>query len=60
VIICHGLGDKSNGFVNVAKRLSAAMPYAKFVLPTATRRKVTMNEGMEMPLWYGIVVLTGG
>ncbi len=49
VIICNGLGDRSDGFVYVTERLLAAMPYAKFVLPTAPTRKVTMNGGMEMP-----------
>ena len=57
VIICHGLGDTSDGFVDVAAHLSSAMPHAKFVLPTAPTRKVTMNMGMEMSSWYDIVGL---
>jgi predicted esterase len=57
VIICHGLGDTSDGFVDVAERLSAALPYAKFVLPTAPTRRVTMNGGVEMRSWYDIVGL---
>ncbi len=48
VIIFNSLGDRSDGIVDVAKRLLAAVPYAKFFLPTAPMRKVTMNGGMEM------------
>ncbi|KAL3777324.1 hypothetical protein ACHAW5_005960 [Stephanodiscus triporus] len=57
VIICHGLGDTADGFVDVAARLSSSLPYAKFVLPTAPTRRVTMNMGMAMPSWYDIVGL---
>jgi predicted esterase len=57
MIICHGLDDTSDNFFNVAKCLLATVPYAKFILPTAPMRKVTMNGGMEMPSWYGIIGL---
>eukprot|EP00574_Skeletonema_japonicum_P005392 CAMPEP_0201724666 /NCGR_PEP_ID=MMETSP0593-20130828/8349_1 /ASSEMBLY_ACC=CAM_ASM_000672 /TAXON_ID=267983 /ORGANISM="Skeletonema japonicum, Strain CCMP2506" /LENGTH=285 /DNA_ID=CAMNT_0048215967 /DNA_START=85 /DNA_END=942 /DNA_ORIENTATION=- len=57
VIICHGLGDSSEGFVDVAEHLATQMPYAKFILPTAKTQKVTMNMGMAMPSWYDIVGL---
>mmetsp|Transcript_7104 Transcript_7104/g.13235 ORF Transcript_7104/g.13235 Transcript_7104/m.13235 type:complete len:283 (+) Transcript_7104:161-1009(+) len=57
VIICHGLGDTSEGFYDVAQRLSSKLPHAKFVLPTAPTQKVTMNMGMAMPSWYDIVGL---
>jgi hypothetical protein len=57
VIICHSLGETSDGFFEVAKRLLAAVPYSKFVLPTDPTKKVTKNRGMEIPLWYGIVGL---
>lgn len=57
IIICHGLGDSSEGFVDVAQHLSAKLPYAKFILPTAPTQKVTMNMGMAMPSWYDIVGL---
>lgn len=55
VIICHGLGDSAEGFVDVAEQLATVMPYCKFVLPTAASRPVTMNMGMAMPAWYDIV-----
>lgn len=57
VIICHGLGDSSEGFADVAEHLSSQMPYVKFILPTAPTQKVTMNMGMAMPSWYDIVGL---
>lgn len=57
VIICHGLGDTAEGFVDIAERFAAQMPHIKFVLPTAPSQPVTMNMGMAMPSWYDIVGL---
>lgn len=57
VVICHGLGDSAEGFADVAEQLATAMPYCKFVLPTAPTQPVTMNMGMPMPSWYDIVGL---
>mmetsp|Transcript_21358 Transcript_21358/g.47696 ORF Transcript_21358/g.47696 Transcript_21358/m.47696 type:complete len:357 (-) Transcript_21358:603-1673(-) len=57
VVICHGLGDSAEGFVDVAEHLSAALPHVKFILPTAPTQPVTMNMGMPMPSWYDIVGL---
>lgn len=57
VVICHGLGDSSEGFSDVAEHLSSQLPYAKFILPTAPTQKVTMNMGMAMPSWYDIIGL---
>ncbi|KAL7434922.1 hypothetical protein ACHAXH_006036 [Discostella pseudostelligera] len=57
IIICHGLGDTAEGFVDVAEQLSSQLPYAKFILPTAPTQRVTMNMGMAMPSWYDIVGL---
>lgn len=57
IIICHGLGDTAEGFVDVAEQLAKQLPYAKFILPTAPTQKVTMNMGMAMPSWYDIVGL---
>lgn len=54
VIICHGLGDTAEGFVDLAERLAAQMPYIKFVLPTAPIQPVTMNMGISMNSWYDI------
>jgi lysophospholipase-2 len=57
IIICHGLGDTAEGFVDVAEQFSSALPHIKFILPTAPTQKVTMNMGMAMPSWYDIVGL---
>jgi lysophospholipase II len=37
--------------------LGKAMPYIKFILPTAPTQPVTMNMGMPMPSWYDITGL---
>lgn len=57
VVICHGLGDSAEGFVDVAEHLAAQIPYLKFILPTAPTQPVTMNMGMPMPSWYDITGL---
>lgn len=57
IIICHGLGDTAEGFVDVAEQFASALPHIKFILPTAPTQKVTMNMGMAMPSWYDIVGL---
>lgn len=57
VVICHGLGDTGEGFVDVAENLASQMPYLKFILPTAPTQPVTMNMGMPMPSWYDITGL---
>jgi lysophospholipase-2 len=57
VVICHGLGDSAEGFVDVAEHLATQMPHLKFILPTAPTQPVTMNMGMPMPSWYDITGL---
>mmetsp|Transcript_13449 Transcript_13449/g.28428 ORF Transcript_13449/g.28428 Transcript_13449/m.28428 type:complete len:310 (+) Transcript_13449:32-961(+) len=57
IVIIHGLGDSAEGFEDVAEHIASKIPYAKFILPTAPMRKVTMNMGMFMPSWYDIVGL---
>ncbi|KNC83829.1 hypothetical protein SARC_03936 [Sphaeroforma arctica JP610] len=57
IVITHGLGDSSEGFVDVAEHLAKLLPYAKFVLPTAPTQPVTLNMGMRMASWYDIVGL---
>lgn len=57
IILCHGLGDTSDGWVDTAEHLASQLPYVKFILPTAPTRKVTMNMGMQMPSWYDITGL---
>lgn len=57
VIILHGLGDTSQGFLDVAEHLASQLPHVKFILPTAPTQPVTMNMGMSMPSWYDITGL---
>lgn len=57
VVICHGLGDTAEGFVDVAQHLATELPHLKFILPTAPTQPVTMNGGMPMPSWYDITGL---
>lgn len=57
VILCHGLGDTSDGWIDVACQLSSSLSHVKFVLPTAPRRRVTMNMGAVMNSWYDIIGL---
>lgn len=57
VVICHGLGDSAEGFVDMAENLASQMPHLKFILPTAPTQPVTMNMGMPMPSWYDITGL---
>lgn len=57
VVILHGLGDTSQGFLDVAQHLATRLPHVKFVLPTAPTQPVTMNMGMPMPSWYDITGL---
>lgn len=54
LVICHGLGDTSDGFDDVAEHLARKLPYMKIILPTAPTQPVTMNMGMSMPSWYDI------
>ena len=53
-----GLGDSAEGFSDIAEKLNAAMPYVKFLVPTAGKRPVTISGGMSMNAWYDITGLT--
>ncbi|KAL7468102.1 hypothetical protein ACHAXS_008331 [Conticribra weissflogii] len=57
VILCHGLGDTAEGWLDPAQYLSKQLPHVKFVLPTAPTQPVTLNMGFAMPSWYDIVGL---
>ena len=50
----HGLGDTADGWLDVATMLRGTVPHAKWVLPTAPTRPITLNSGMPMPGWYDI------
>ena len=54
VFLMHGLGDTAAGWADVAQMLSPALPFAKFILPTAATQPVSLNGGMPMPSWYDI------
>ena len=57
VFMLHGLGDTAAGWTDVAFMLRDAVPHAKWVLPTAPTRPITLNGGMPMPGWYDITSL---
>ena len=56
--MCSGLGDNGDGFSEIAQNLNRAMPYVKFIVPTAGQRPVTVSGGMTMNAWYDITGLT--
>ena len=56
VIWLHGLGADGHDFEAVVPELVRRGERAlRFVLPHATRRRVTINNGMSMRAWYDIV-----
>lgn len=57
VVVMHGLGDSSQGWLDVAAMWAKAFPSARFVLPTAPVRPITLNGGMRMTGWYDIASL---
>jgi lysophospholipase-2 len=57
VVLCHGLGDTANGWVEPTQYLANQLPHVKWILPTAPTQPVTLNMGMAMPSWYDIVGL---
>jgi phospholipase/carboxylesterase len=58
VIWLHGLGADGNDFVPVVKVLN--LPHVRFILPHASFKKVTANNGYEMRAWYDIFSFTPG
>lgn len=42
------------GWEDVAYQLRSALPYARFILPTAPTRPISCNGGYQMPGWYDI------
>ena len=56
VIWLHGLGADGHDFVPVINLLKLAN--VRFILPHATKRKITRNNGFEMPAWYDVYGLT--
>lgn len=58
VIWMHGLGADGHDFAPVAKMLN--LPHVRFILPHASHKKVTANNGYEMRAWYDIFSFTPG
>lgn len=58
IILMHGLGDSGDGWLDAAQEISKALPYVKFILPTAPNIPVTLNGGARMNAWYDITGLT--
>ena len=52
VVFLHGLGDTGEGWSHCG--VEQALPYAKFVYPTAPVRPISLNMGMPMPGWFDI------
>eukprot|EP00968_Pinguiococcus_pyrenoidosus_P026477 scaffold7092_cov262-Pinguiococcus_pyrenoidosus.AAC.37 len=57
VLLLHGLGDSAEGIRGIVPLMAKAVPHARFVLPTAPIRPITMNGGFPMTGWYDIVGL---
>ena len=57
LIFMHGLGGKGDDMSWMAEHLSRALPETRFIFPTAPRRPITVNGGMEMNAWYDIASL---
>ncbi|KAI0032880.1 lysophospholipase I [Vararia minispora EC-137] len=57
VIFIHGLGDSGYGWLPVAEMYAADPDFdsVKWVLPHASRRPVTANNGYTMPAWFDIL-----
>ncbi|MFH4238430.1 carboxylesterase, partial [Acinetobacter baumannii] len=58
VIWLHGLGADRYDFLPVAEARQASLTTARFVLPQAPTRAVTVNGGYEMPSWYDIKAMS--
>ncbi|MES1911706.1 MAG: hypothetical protein MHM6MM_004099 [Cercozoa sp. M6MM] len=55
VIFLHGLGDTAAGWASeLAQIQKQALPWVKFILPTAPIRRVTLNGGFPMTAWHDI------
>ena len=58
VIWLHGLGADRYDFLPVAEALQQRLHGARFVLPQAPTRPVTINGGWSMPSWYDILAMS--
>ena len=46
LIFLHGLGDTSEGFVDLFLQIEVISPSTRIVLPTAPTRPITINGGL--------------
>lgn len=58
IIWLHGLGADRYDFLPVAEALQQKLHSARFVLPQAPTRPVTINGGWSMPSWYDILAMS--
>ncbi|MFG0670077.1 alpha/beta hydrolase [Pseudomonas sp. xss_1] len=58
VIWLHGLGADRYDFLPVAEFTQQHLLTARFVMPQAPTRPVTINGGYAMPSWYDIKAMT--
>lgn len=58
MIWLHGLGASHHDFLPVVPEL--ALPYLRFVFPSAPVRPLTIRYGIRLPAWYDILSLSGG
>ncbi len=55
VTLSHGLGDSCDGWVDVARDYAGRLKHVLFLVPTAPKRRITINGGQAMNGWYDIV-----
>ena len=58
VIWLHGLGADRYDFLPLAEFMQQHLLTARFVMPQAPTRPVTINGGYAMPSWYDIKAMT--
>ena len=56
VIFSHGLGDTAQGWASGVWMIASMQNFdhVKFILPTASSKPVSINNGFVMPSWYDI------
>jgi predicted esterase len=56
VVFSHGLGDMANGWAPGVWAIASMqkLDHVKFILPTASSKPVSINNGFVMPSWYDI------
>lgn len=52
MIWLHGMGDQGKEWQRLSQ--SVAVPWVKFICPTAPRAPSTINKGFELNQWYDV------